>query len=42
MTPPPSFQLAYNKGKVWKLKKALHELKQSPRTWFERFGEGWL
>lgn len=31
------FQHFTNKGNVCQFKKALHGLKQSPRTWFKRF-----
>lgn len=34
---PPGFEDRFTKGKVFKLKKSIYGLKQSPRTWFERF-----
>lgn len=37
MATPPSFRIMYVEGKVYKLKKALFGLKQSPCAWFERF-----
>lgn len=33
---PPGLEFPSASGKVCKLKKALYELKQSPRAWFER------
>jgi Reverse transcriptase (RNA-dependent DNA polymerase) len=34
---PPDFRNEQLKGKVYRLKRSLYELKQSPRTWFDRF-----
>lgn len=34
---PPNFRFHKGKEKVCRLKKALYDLKQSPRAWFERF-----
>jgi hypothetical protein len=34
---PPGFTTNQTKGKVLRLKKSLYGLKQSPRTWFDRF-----
>ena len=39
MEPPPGFEQTIGKGKVCRLIKSLYGLKQSPRAWFERFGE---
>lgn len=38
MSLPPGFEERLDKNKVCKLKKSLYRLKQSPRAWFERFG----
>lgn len=35
--PLPGFENMFEKGKVYKLKSSLYELKQSPRAWFDRF-----
>lgn len=40
MEPPPWFDKGIL-GKVYKLKKALYEFKQSPRAWFNRFSQGY-
>ena len=37
MEVPPGFRGSLDKNKVYKLKKALYELKQYPRAWLERF-----
>jgi hypothetical protein len=34
---PPGFANKQTIGKVWRLKKSLYGLKQSPRAWFDRF-----
>lgn len=39
---PPGFQLAFGKWKVCCLHKALYDLNQSPRAWFERFSGAML
>lgn len=39
---PPGFDDAKSNGKVYRLQKSLYELKQSPRTWFERFTQAML
>jgi len=36
---PPGFEIESTRGKVWKLKKSLYGLKQSPRVWFKRFSD---
>ena len=36
MEQPPGY-VAQGKTKVYRLKKAIYELKQSPRAWFEKF-----
>ncbi|RVX04716.1 hypothetical protein CK203_024939 [Vitis vinifera] len=36
---PPSFKEKLGKEKVYRLKKSLYGLKQSPRSWFEIFGK---
>ena len=38
MEPPPSFDNGVT-GQVYKLKKSLYKLKQSPRDWFDRFSK---
>ena len=35
MDPPEGYQHADGKGMVWKLKKAIYGLKQSPRDWYD-------
>jgi Reverse transcriptase (RNA-dependent DNA polymerase) len=37
MEVPPGFATPQSVGKVYKLKKSLYGLKQSPRVWFDRF-----
>lgn len=37
MNPPPKIKKYSKTTMVWKLKKALNGLKQSPRAWFGRF-----
>lgn len=39
MEPPPGFEHLVGRGRVCKLIKSIYGLKQSPRAWFERFGE---
>ena len=39
MSPPPGFEESFGVGKACKLKKSLYGLKQSPISWFERFGK---
>ena len=34
MSLPPWYSVSGDTGNVYRLKKALYELKQSPRTWF--------
>ena len=36
---PPSFNMHLQGKKVYKLKKALYELKQSPLAWYGRFSK---
>ena len=36
---PPSFNMHFKGKKVYKLKKALYELKQSPLAWYGRFSK---
>lgn len=33
---PPSLETQFNESKVCRLRKSLYDLKQSPKTWFER------
>jgi hypothetical protein len=33
---PQGFEVEYRKNHLWKLKKALYELKKSPRPWYGR------
>jgi hypothetical protein len=42
MEVPPGFNDEQTKGKVYRLKKALYSLKQSPRAWFDRFGKAMI
>ena len=35
---PPGFEGKLDKNKMFRLKKSLCELKQSPRAWFKSFG----
>lgn len=37
MAIPPGFETSLTKGKVCKLRKSIYGLRQSPRTWFEKF-----
>lgn len=39
VTLPPGFSRADEENKVCKLEKSLYGLKQSPRTWFDRFAK---
>ena len=39
MEAPPGFEKYFNSNQVCRLKKAFYGLKQSPRTWFERFSK---
>ena len=39
MSPPLEFEKVFSQHKVYKLKKSLHGLKQSPRVWFKCFGK---
>ena len=36
MKQPPRFVIPISEGKVYKLKKALYRLKQTPQAWYER------
>ena len=36
MVPPPGFEMNFG-SRVCRLRKALYELKQSPRAWFDKF-----
>ena len=35
---PPRFEVSLGRGKVYRLRKSLYGLKQSPKAWFERVG----
>ena len=37
MTLPPGYEDNYEENKVYKLRKTLYGLKQSPRAWFGKF-----
>ncbi|KAG7536932.1 Integrase catalytic core [Arabidopsis suecica] len=36
MTPPPGLEATIDPGKVWRLRKAIYGLKQSPRAWYHK------
>ncbi|KAG7599419.1 Integrase catalytic core [Arabidopsis suecica] len=36
MTPPPGLEDTIDPGKVWRLRKAIYGLKQSPRAWYHK------
>ncbi|KAG7588044.1 GAG-pre-integrase domain [Arabidopsis suecica] len=36
MTPPPGLEDSIDPGKVWRLRKAIYGLKQSPRAWYHK------
>ena len=42
MDVPPGFEDIKTEGKVCRLRKLLYGLKQSPRSWFERFTQAML
>lgn len=42
MSPPPGFRSSSHSGFVFKLKKSLYRLKQSPCAWYNLFGSAMI